>query len=108
MAQQVQVTLVDDIDGGDADETLTFGLDGSTYEIDLSEANAKGLRDSLAPYVEAGRKATGKKGKLAPVSRAHSKQKSREIREWAKEHGKQVNERGRIPAAIVAEYEAAS
>ena len=56
MAQRVVVTLSDDIDGGEAAETVAFGLDGKSYEIDLNPANAKKLRKALAPYVEAGRK----------------------------------------------------
>ncbi|MBV2361766.1 Lsr2 family protein [Streptomonospora sp. S1-112] len=110
MAQKVQVLLVDDLDGGEAEETVSFGVDGSSYEIDLSAANASKLRDALAPYVEAARKAPAKSGGRANRRQqrsAPSRERSAEIRAWAKAAGKQVNERGRIPAAIVAEYEAA-
>ncbi len=109
MAQKVQVLLVDDLDGGEAEESVSFGVDGTSYEIDLSANNASKLRDALAPFVEVARKApqkTASRGKKQQRS-APSRERSAEIRAWAKAAGKQVNERGRIPAAIVAEYEAA-
>lgn len=108
MAQKVQVFLVDDLDGGEAEETVTFGVDGSVYEIDLSASNASRLREALAPFVEAARKAPAKPARSGRRSQrnAPSRERSAEIRAWAKAAGKPVNERGRIPAAIVAEYEA--
>ena len=109
MAQKVQVFLIDDIDGGEAEETVTFGLDGSTYEIDLSADNAAKLREALTPFVEGARKAPAKQGRGGSrrgSRNAPSRERSAEIRAWAKAAGKPVNERGRIPAAIVAEYEA--
>jgi len=106
MAQKVQVLLVDDLDGSEATETVTFGLDGSSYEIDLSSGNAGKLRKELAHYVEHARKAS------APARRRRTRtgpgrERSAQIRQWAKQRGYKVNERGRIPANIVAEYEAA-
>ena len=106
MAQKVQVLLVDDLDGSEATETVTFGLDGASYEIDLSTGNAGKLRKELAQYVEHARKPN------APARRRRSRtgpgrEHSAKIREWAKARGFKVNERGRIPANIVAEYEAA-
>jgi hypothetical protein len=106
MVQKVQVLLVDDLDGSEATETVTFGLDGVLYEIDLSSGNASGLRNDLAMYVEHARKAS------APSRRRRARtgpgrERSAQIREWAKARGFKVNERGRIPANIVAEYEAA-
>lgn len=109
MAQRVQVFLIDDLDGSDAEETVTFGLDGSVYEIDLSSANAAKLREVLTPFAEAGRKAPvrqargGKRRSRATASR----ERSSEIRAWAKANGKPINERGRIPQSIMDEYEAA-
>ncbi|MFR9676370.1 histone-like nucleoid-structuring protein Lsr2 [Streptomyces sp. TR06-5] len=100
MAQQVLVTLSDDIEGGDASETVVFGLDGKSYEIDLNETNAEKLRGTLAPYVEAGRK-QARSGKayrrtsVAPDPRA--------VRAWAESNGFQVPPRGRIPKKV---YEA--
>ncbi|HSZ39919.1 MAG TPA: Lsr2 family protein [Trebonia sp.] len=107
MAQKVQVLLVDDLDGGTADETVTFGLDGASYEIDLSSGNAGKLRNELAQYLEHARKtAAGPARRRRPRSGA-GRQQSAAIREWAKQHGKKISERGRIPADILAEYEAA-
>ena len=113
MAQKVQVTLVDDIDGSSADETLTFGLDGVLYEIDLSKGNAKKFRDSLAAYVGAARRSS----RASRVGRPRGRSRSRaaagslaptsEIRAWARSKGIKVNERGRIAADIVAKFEAA-
>ncbi len=102
MAQKVQVVLVDDIDGGHADETVRFGLDGTTYEIDLSSAHARELRDALATWVAAGRKVTGRSAGRPRVSNDTSK-----IRAWAKSNGYAVSERGRISADIRAAYNAA-
>jgi hypothetical protein len=106
MAQKVQVLLVDDLDGSEATETVSFGLDGASFEIDLSSGNAGKLRKELAQYVEHSRKATAsarrRRGRTGP-----GRERSAQIREWAKARGFKVNERGRIPATIVAEYEAA-
>ncbi|MEU1804381.1 histone-like nucleoid-structuring protein Lsr2 [Streptomyces sp. NPDC001700] len=100
MAQRVVVTLSDDIDGGAAEETVTFGLDGKSYEIDLTSANASKLRDTLAPFVEAGRKRsrsgkTYRRTSVAPDPAA--------VRAWARSHGMEVPPRGRIPKKV---YEA--
>jgi hypothetical protein len=113
VAQKVQVTLVDDLDGSSADETLTFGLDGVLYEIDLSKGNAKKFRDSLTVYVGAARRS----GRASRVGRPRGRARSRaaagsqaptsEIRAWARSKGIKVNERGRIAADIVAKFEAA-
>jgi hypothetical protein len=97
VAQRVVVTLSDDIDGGEASETVAFGLDGKTYEIDLSEENAEKLRTALAPYVTAGRK-RAKSGRtfthtsVAPDPRA--------VRAWAESNGFDVPARGRIPRKV--------
>ncbi|TDQ55205.1 histone-like nucleoid-structuring protein Lsr2 [Actinorugispora endophytica] len=109
MAQKVQVLLVDDLDGGEAEETVSFAVDGSSYEIDLSGNNASRLREALAPFVDAARKAPGKRGVVRGGKQrsAPSRERSAEIRAWAKAAGKQVNERGRIPQSIMDEYHAA-
>jgi hypothetical protein len=106
MAQKVLVQLVDDTDGSEAQETVSFSLDGVSYEIDLSSENARKLREALAHYVEHARKAN------APARRRRARtgpgrERSAQIRDWAKSRGFKVNERGRIPQNIVAEYEAA-
>jgi len=100
VAQRVVVTLSDDLDGGEAEETVTFGLDGKSYEIDLTAANASKLRDTLAPFVEAGRKRarsgkTYRRTSVAPDPAA--------VRAWARSHGMEVPPRGRIPKKV---YEA--
>jgi hypothetical protein len=105
MAQKVQVVLIDDIDGGPADETLTFAVDGTSYVIDLSAANAARLRNAMAPFVGHARKVTGRSG--ARRARSAGGGKSAEIRAWARERGLPVNERGRIPADLAAKFEAA-
>jgi hypothetical protein len=110
VAQKVQVLLVDDLDGGEADETVTFALDGKSYEIDLTAANAEKLRKSLADFVKSGRRTGGRttsgRGKARPVVAGN--QDTAKIRAWAKENGYNVNERGRVPADIRAAYEAAA
>jgi len=115
MARKVQVLLVDDVDGGTADETVSFGLDGAHYDIDLSAQNASALRDALAAYVEAARKlgrTPAVKANKAPAggkpSASTDRAQNQAIREWAKRQGLQVNERGRIPAEIVEKYNAAA
>lgn len=110
MAQKVQVLLVDDLDGGEADETVTFALDGKTYEIDLTTANADKLRGALEPYAKSGRRtggraAAGGRGKARIAAGGHKD--TAEIRKWAKENGYNVNDRGRVPADIREAYEKA-
>ncbi|MGW7352378.1 histone-like nucleoid-structuring protein Lsr2 [Streptomyces sp. NPDC054784] len=111
MAQKVQVLLVDDLEGGEADETVTFALDGKSYEIDLNTTNADKLRDALADFVKAGRRTggrsgRGKAGRTATASTAG--QDTAKIRAWAKEQGYEVNDRGRVPANIREAYEKAN
>ncbi|WP_067462523.1 histone-like nucleoid-structuring protein Lsr2 [Actinomadura macra] len=107
MAQKVEVLLVDDIDGGEADETVSFSLDGTTYEIDLSKKNAAKLRTGLEPFVAGARKARKTTGRAGRTRTTNSRERSAEIREWAKSNGIKVNERGRIPANVIEKYEAA-
>jgi Lsr2 len=106
MAQKVQVILEDDIDGGKADETVTFSLDGVSYEIDLSKKNADKLRNAFAPYVGAARKATGRSATRRGRATRGARNEAASIREWAKEQGLKVSDRGRIPAEIVDQYRA--
>lgn len=119
MAQKTQVTLIDDIDGSQADETLRFSLGRDTYEIDLSKSNAKKLRDALNSYVSAGRRVGGGRGRpatRAAATRGRGRGRAAastgsatpaDVRAWAKSRGIKVNERGRISADIVAKYDAA-
>jgi len=110
VAQKVQVVLLDDLDGGDADETVSFALDGTAYEIDLTNKNAGKLRDVFATYVGAARKAGrsgGTRRRSSAGTTGGSRERAGEIRAWAKEQGLKVSERGRVSADIVAQYEAA-
>lgn len=107
MAQKVTVQLVDDIDGGPADETVSFSLDGVSYEIDLSEKNAASFRDALAQYVGPARRAGGRaagRSSGRTSRRAPGDNKTAQIREWARANGHQVNERGRIAATVADAY----
>ena len=105
MAQKVQILLTDDIDGSEAAETVSFGIDGSVYEIDLSEKNVGQLRKVLSPYVEHARKATASAQRRRRPRPASHRELSTEIREWAKARGSKVSERGRIPANIMTEFQ---
>ncbi|MGW6535203.1 histone-like nucleoid-structuring protein Lsr2 [Streptomyces sp. NPDC055051] len=107
MAQKVEILLVDDLDGTEASQTVNFALDGKTYEIDLSDANAAKLREELAPYLGAGRKTSGGRAPVRRMGSAKPSQDSGAIREWARQNGHDVSERGRVPAHIKAAYEAA-
>ncbi|SDK50802.1 Lsr2 protein [Glycomyces sambucus] len=116
MAKKTQVLLIDDIDGGKADETVKFAIDGEAYEVDLSTAHATELREALEKFQEAGtrlgRYSLGsgrgpvRAGTASPRASVDREQ-NKAIRDWAEANGKQVSPRGRIPAAIVEEYHAA-
>ncbi|TDD80539.1 histone-like nucleoid-structuring protein Lsr2 [Actinomadura rubrisoli] len=106
MAQKVQVLLVDDLDGGKAEETVAFSLDGRAYEIDLNKKNAAKLRKVIAPYQESARKARAV-GRKSATRAAGNRERSADIREWARSAGIKVNDRGRIPANVIERYEAA-
>lgn len=114
MAQKVSVQLVDDLDGSEAVETVTFGIDGVNYEIDLSTDNAERLRNAVSPYVGGARKVGaggrrrggGGRGPARPVS--SSSVDTNSVREWARANGHQVADRGRIRADVIAAYHAAN
>ena len=106
MAQKVNIVLIDDLDGSDATETVSFALDGTSYEIDLSSANAAGLRDALASYVGHARKVGGRR----PAGRRAASVvvvPAKEVRAWARGNGYDRPDRGRIPADVQAAYAAA-
>lgn len=115
MAQRVNIVLVDDIDGSDATQTVAFGLDGASYEIDLNDANAGALREALAPYVGHARKVGrgggggggAKRGGRGAAASSGTGASAKEIREWARDNGHSVPERGRIPADVREAYDAA-
>ncbi|WP_125776275.1 histone-like nucleoid-structuring protein Lsr2 [Antribacter gilvus] len=105
MVQKVQVVLVDDIDGGVAEETVTFGLDGVSYEIDLSTAHAAELREAFAPWVGHARKASARTSTARPAARrSRGSSNTGEIREWLKANGFTVSDRGRISAEGLEAY----
>jgi hypothetical protein len=105
MAQKVTVEMTDDLDGSQADTTVSFAVDGTAYEIDLSKRNAAAMRRTLARYIEHARKA-GRSTRRTRGTR--DRRHSSDVRAWAKARGIQVSERGRIPASVVTQYEEAS
>ena len=115
MARKVQVILSDDLDENlPADETVSFSLDGTSYEIDLAEKNAKELRDVFSRYVSAarkvgrgGRSSGGGAGRGRSTGGRMDREQAGAIREWARKNGHAVSDRGRIPASVVEAYEAA-
>jgi hypothetical protein len=114
MARQVITTLIDDLDGKKADRTVEFSLDGITYTIDLSEANAGKLRKALDPYISAGARLGRGSARVVrharpgPVGRsAGSRDENKMIRDWATQNGHQISERGRIPQSVTTAYRAA-
>jgi hypothetical protein len=112
VAQKVTVSLIDDLDGDKADETVEFGLDGKNYEIDLSSGNASKLRDALADFVAAARRPGGRRrsgGAAAAASAsarrpAVDREQNQAIRDWARKRGMKVSDRGRIPADVLEAY----
>src|SRR5215475_14583430 len=106
MAQKVTVVLEDDLTGGPAEQTVRFAFDGTDYEIDLNAKNAAAFGKQLAPYLEHARR-VGRGPSRRPGRTAAGRQRSGDIRAWAKEHGLAVTERGRIPASVVEQYQAA-
>jgi hypothetical protein len=115
VAQIREIRLVDDLDGAVADETVEFGVDGKSYEIDLSTANAKKLRDALAEFVASARRAGGRRrgggsgggASAAPATARRpsiDREQNQAIREWARKRGMKVSDRGRIPAEVLEAY----
>jgi hypothetical protein len=114
MAQRVQIVLEDDLDGGVAAETVTFGLDGVSYEIDLSDKNAGKLRDEFASWIgharrSGGRRAAGRRSGSgsSSTSSASSRRDLSAVRAWARSNGHQVSDRGRVSAAVQEAYDKA-
>jgi len=114
MAQKVQVLLVDDVDGTEANETVAFSLDGTTYEIDLTDKHAAQLRDAFAPWLGSARRVGAHRasGRVSGSSRPRAagsadRERVQAIREWARSHGHTVSERGRLSADVLAAFEAA-
>ena len=109
MAQQTTVTLTDDLDGTKAAETVRFGLDGRSYEIDLNKRNAAALRKALGEFTAAARKVRGARAATKPVSQPEpAKVDAKAVREWATASGISVSARGRIPSDVLEKYQAAT
>ena len=119
MAQQTIVTLVDDLDGSEADQTVEFGLDGVSYEIDLSEENAELLREQFQAWIDSARRVSGRR-RVKPAAAATAtatttkarvpvdREQSAAIREWARRNGHKVSARGRISADVIEAYNKAN
>lgn len=111
MAQKVNIVLVDDLDGSEASESVSFGLDGTSYEIDLNDQNAARLRDALAEFVGHARKVGSASrrggGRRSSGGAAAGGPSAREIRDWARSNGYDVPDRGRVSAEVREAYDAA-
>lgn len=116
MAQRVQVILVDDVSGGEATETVEFAMDGVSYEIDLSDENAAKLRDALAPWIAGARRSGGRRQARRRSSSSSSSSSSgasgtreelAKMREWGRENGYKVSDRGRVSQELQEAYAAA-
>jgi hypothetical protein len=106
MAKTTVVTVTDDIDGSDGAETVSFSFGGQNYEIDLSAKNLDRFKKGLQPFIDSGRK-VGRQSAVRSGRGRTARKDSSAIRAWAAEQGLAVSERGRIPASVVAKYEAA-
>ncbi|MCW2929308.1 MAG: Lsr2-like protein [Actinomycetia bacterium] len=105
MAQRIQTLFIDDIDGGEAEGTVRFALDGTEYEIDLSSQHDKELRAALGTYVAHARKLGGTARRTTPrAGRKPSTVNTVAVRAWARENGHDIKDRGRVPADLVAKY----
>jgi hypothetical protein len=109
MAQKVNIVLVDDIDGSEATETVSFALDGTSYEMDLNDANAARLRDALAEFVGHARKvgSASRRGRRSSAAAATGGPSAKEIRDWARSNGYDVPDRGRVAAEVREAFDAA-
>ncbi|MGO4455487.1 histone-like nucleoid-structuring protein Lsr2 [Arthrobacter sp. RAF14] len=107
MAQRLQLQLIDDIDGTEASETVPFALDGISYEIDLSEKNAKKFREAFELYVGPARRVRASTRRSVTGRPTSRNGQTAQIREWAQNNGYKVSSRGRIHADIVEAYEKA-
>lgn len=108
MAQRIQTLFVDDIDGSEAEGTVRFGLDGAEYEIDLSVTHSEELHNALAPFAAHARKVGGTRRVARGGRRNVSVIDTHKVREWAREQGIEIKERGRVPASIVEKYREAT
>jgi Lsr2 len=110
MAQKVSVSLVDDLDGGNAVETVVFALDGAEYQIDLGKRNAEHLRAAMSAYIQSGRRlvrTTGSRSRTVVQRRVEVAADPRAVRAWARSNKVALPDRGRIPLAVLEQYRAA-
>jgi len=105
--QKAVVSLIDDLDGSEAEVTVTFGYQGQEYEIDLNNTHAAEMRDKLGRFAAHARRVRAQRAGHAPTRTAASRQYSAEMRAWATEHGYAIKERGRVPVEVVQAYEEA-
>jgi hypothetical protein len=110
MAQRIQTLFIDDLDGSEAEGAVHFALDGMQYEIDLNTAHAKELRKALTRYTDAARRITGptRRRVRSRGTASANGAGNPEVRAWAKSQGIEVKDRGRVPAEVVARYQAAT
>ncbi len=120
MAQKVRVEVLDDLDGSDASETVAFGLDGVSYEIDLSAENSEALRGAFVRYIQAARRVGGRRarvtlgrstaaiaGSMVDTGQGNTREFNQQVREWAAANGYEVAERGRLSGELIEAYMAA-
>jgi len=107
LATKTTIAVEDDIDGGPAEDTVRFGLGAAEYEIDLNAANISRFREQLAPFIQRTRKGS-RAPRARPARTASDCRSSAEVRAWAMEHGIEISQRGRIPASVTEQYEAAT
>jgi hypothetical protein len=107
MASRTIVELTDDLDGKPAAETLSFGLDGREYEIDLSEKNAKALRKTLEPWTASARRVSGRRTSGTTTTRVETGVDNAAVRAWAASNGVELSARGRLPKDVIEQYRAA-
>lgn len=107
MAQQVITQLVDDLDGGEANQTITFSWGSAQYEIDLSDKNVEKMAKAFDPFISKARKVGRSSSKTTGAARKATRSDLAEIREWAKANGHEVSDRGRVAQEIVDAYDAA-
>ncbi|MGC5173337.1 histone-like nucleoid-structuring protein Lsr2 [Microbacterium sp. DT81.1] len=107
MAKKTITTYVDDLDGSEADGTVTFSFDSKLYEVDLSLKNRKKLEDALAPFIKAARSAGGSRRSSSSSARGASRTDLASVRAWARDNGREVSERGRVPASVIEAFDAA-
>ena len=108
MAWKITTALLDDIDGGPAEQTIHFALDGVSYEIDLNWQHTTAFRAQLAPFIEHARTGSPASSRPATVRPVASRHSGVAIRAWARQHGIAIHQRGRIPASVIEQYQSAA